>query len=248
MKPSGNKLLGKTEIEMETNNECNRLIANCIIYYNAALLSGLYKEYKKQNNTVYCDLKKRLSPVAWQHINLEDAGTQASSEFLGIYVSLDKNPRIRRNHMPVHEDTIIINGSIEEVFNYKTTYDYWPEYHPLSIEVGPKFTGPTPIGTEFYEVVNVLSIKQKIQWKVTKCSSPHLFQITGTIDGFFGGDATITYTLKENEKSGTIFTRKFEIKRRSVVMKILDFLIIDRVADYDGKSALKNLKNIIEKK
>ncbi len=69
-KVSGNKLLGKTEIEMETNNECNRLIANCIIYYNAILLSGLYKEYKRQNNTVYCDLIKRLSPVAWQHINL----------------------------------------------------------------------------------------------------------------------------------------------------------------------------------
>lgn len=46
--------------------------ANCKLHYhyNATLLSGLYRGYKKQNNTVYCDLIKRLSPVAWQHINL----------------------------------------------------------------------------------------------------------------------------------------------------------------------------------
>ncbi len=69
-KVSGNKLLGKTEIEMEMNNECNRLIANCIIYYNATLLSELYKKYKKEKNTEFCDMIKRLSPVAWQHINL----------------------------------------------------------------------------------------------------------------------------------------------------------------------------------
>ncbi len=69
-KISGNKLPGKTEIEMEVNNECNRLIANCIIYYNATLLSKLYKKYKKEKNTEFCDMIKRLSPVAWQHINL----------------------------------------------------------------------------------------------------------------------------------------------------------------------------------
>ena len=55
---------------METYNECNRLIANCIIYYNAALLSNLYKTFNKQGYQEQCDLIKRLSPVAWQHINL----------------------------------------------------------------------------------------------------------------------------------------------------------------------------------
>jgi len=27
-------------------------------------------KYKKEKNTKYCDMIKRLSPVAWQHINL----------------------------------------------------------------------------------------------------------------------------------------------------------------------------------
>ncbi len=59
-----------SEIEMEVNNECNRLIASCIIYYNAVLLSELFKKYKKENNVEFCDMIKRFSPVAWQHINL----------------------------------------------------------------------------------------------------------------------------------------------------------------------------------
>lgn len=64
------KLSGKNEIEMEMNNECNRLIANCIIFYNAVLLSDLYKEYSKQGDQKQLYLIKRFSPVAWRHINL----------------------------------------------------------------------------------------------------------------------------------------------------------------------------------
>jgi len=69
-KVSDKKLPGKNEIEMEIYNECTRLIANCIIYYNATLLSDLYETYSKQGQQDHCNLIKRLSPVAWQHINL----------------------------------------------------------------------------------------------------------------------------------------------------------------------------------
>ena len=44
--------------------ECSRLITNCIIHYNASLLSGMMA-YKEDY-----ELFKRISPVAWQHINL----------------------------------------------------------------------------------------------------------------------------------------------------------------------------------
>jgi hypothetical protein len=46
------------------------LIANCIIYYNATLLSKLYEASKNNEQQAFCDMIKRLSPVAWQHINL----------------------------------------------------------------------------------------------------------------------------------------------------------------------------------
>jgi TnpA family transposase len=69
-KIGGKKLPGKNEIEMEMYNECTRLVANCIIYYNAVLLSSLYKTYSEKGDQGQLDLLKRLSPVAWQHINL----------------------------------------------------------------------------------------------------------------------------------------------------------------------------------
>lgn len=69
-KVSDNKLPGKGDKELNVYNECNRLLANCIIYYNAKLLSNLYMAYDMQGDKENCELIKRLSPVAWQHINL----------------------------------------------------------------------------------------------------------------------------------------------------------------------------------
>lgn len=69
-KISSRKLAGKTEIELTINNECARLLANCMIFYNASLLSGLYEHYKLNKMEDEWLKVIRLSPVAWQHINL----------------------------------------------------------------------------------------------------------------------------------------------------------------------------------
>src|ERR1017187_5571793 len=39
------ELTGRTDIEIEINNQCARLIANAIIYYNSAILSRLLTKY-----------------------------------------------------------------------------------------------------------------------------------------------------------------------------------------------------------
>ena len=69
-KVSGRKLTGKNEKDLIVNNECARLIANCIIFYNASILSGIYDHYKKGSMDKECAKIIRFSPVAWQHINL----------------------------------------------------------------------------------------------------------------------------------------------------------------------------------
>ena len=69
-KVGGKKLLGSKGNEFLLYNECTRLIANCVIYYNAALLSSLYEAYEKSGDHEKCELIKRLSPVAGHHINL----------------------------------------------------------------------------------------------------------------------------------------------------------------------------------
>ncbi len=67
---NGGKLRFKTELEQEIWNECSRLIANCIIHYNAAILSNMLNRYEKAEDTVNAEWIKQISPVAWQHINL----------------------------------------------------------------------------------------------------------------------------------------------------------------------------------
>ncbi|MBB1390228.1 Tn3 family transposase [Shewanella sp. SG44-6] len=47
-----------------------RLISNCIIYYNSALISAFLKIQAKNGRQDIVDIISRLSPVAWQYINL----------------------------------------------------------------------------------------------------------------------------------------------------------------------------------
>ncbi len=69
-KVSGNKVLsGHNEIQLDINAQSIRLIALCIIYYNAYMLSGLYNHYLQDDNEITKQII-RFSPVAWQHINL----------------------------------------------------------------------------------------------------------------------------------------------------------------------------------
>jgi len=64
------KLRFKTEYEQQIWNECGRLIANCIIYYNVAILSNLLSHKEKTGSIQEIEQLKRISPIAWQHINL----------------------------------------------------------------------------------------------------------------------------------------------------------------------------------
>lgn len=70
MSINGNKLRGTTERELAISGECIRLIANCIIFYNTYLLSELYARYEKLGDKDALERIKKISPIAWRHINL----------------------------------------------------------------------------------------------------------------------------------------------------------------------------------
>ena len=73
------QLSGKTDIEIAISNECGRLIANVVIYYNSAILSKLKQHYEATGNQKDLEILKKFSPVAWQHIH-----------FLGHYIFSDE--------------------------------------------------------------------------------------------------------------------------------------------------------------
>ncbi len=63
------KLRFKTEYEQNIWNECSRLLSNCVIFYNASVLSILLKIKEISGNTQEIDKVKQVSPIAWQHVN-----------------------------------------------------------------------------------------------------------------------------------------------------------------------------------
>ena len=63
------KLRFKTEYEQQLWGECARLITNCIIYYNAMILSNLLDYRERTGDVQGAALLKQVSPVAWQHLN-----------------------------------------------------------------------------------------------------------------------------------------------------------------------------------
>ncbi len=64
------ELTGRTDIEIEISNQCARLIANTIIYYNSAILSRLLTRYETLGDAKALALLVQISPAAWRHILL----------------------------------------------------------------------------------------------------------------------------------------------------------------------------------
>ncbi|WP_341794085.1 Tn3 family transposase [Rickettsia endosymbiont of Ceutorhynchus obstrictus] len=79
------QLYGKTDIDIEISNQCGRLVALAIIYYNSIILSGVLEKYENlANNKRFLTMIKKISPVAWHH----------HIHFLGQYTFQNKNHSI----------------------------------------------------------------------------------------------------------------------------------------------------------
>lgn len=66
----GQKFRGRNDQEIELWNECARLMANCMIYYNAKLLNAMLEKLQNEKNEKLIEQLKYISPVAWIHVNL----------------------------------------------------------------------------------------------------------------------------------------------------------------------------------
>lgn len=60
----------KTEAEQQIWNECSRLIANAIIYYNTLILSRVYDQKLAVSDEEAIKILRGISPVAWRNVNL----------------------------------------------------------------------------------------------------------------------------------------------------------------------------------
>ena len=80
------ELTGRTDIAIEISNQCARLIANTILYYNSTILSRLLARYEASGNAKALALIKATSPAAWRHVHLNGHYTFRST---GQIIDLD---------------------------------------------------------------------------------------------------------------------------------------------------------------
>ncbi len=80
------ELTGRTDIEIEISNQCARLVAHAILYYNSAILSRLLTKYEASRNAKALALIKAISPAAWRHLHLNGHYTFISD---GTLIDLD---------------------------------------------------------------------------------------------------------------------------------------------------------------
>lgn len=78
------ELTGRTDLDIEISNQCGRLIANAIVYYNSAILSRLLHKYEASGNDKALAVVKSVSPAAWRHVHLNGHYT-----FRGIGQAID---------------------------------------------------------------------------------------------------------------------------------------------------------------
>lgn len=67
---NGQTFRGASPQELEIWNESARLLVNCIIYYNAKILSALLNKFEKSGDTAAIKQLAHISPIAWIHVNL----------------------------------------------------------------------------------------------------------------------------------------------------------------------------------
>jgi len=65
----GGRFRVRSQHEQEVWNECARLVANAVVYYNTLILSEVLDELQKRGEFAAIESIKRVSPIAWQHIN-----------------------------------------------------------------------------------------------------------------------------------------------------------------------------------
>jgi TnpA family transposase len=61
----------RTEGDQQIWGECSRLLTNCIIYYNAVILSRLLETKLSNVDEPQAQRLARVSPIAWRHVNFQ---------------------------------------------------------------------------------------------------------------------------------------------------------------------------------
>ena len=141
--------------------------------------------------------------------------------------------------------TTQINRPIEQVYEFVTTPDHWPQWHPSSLGVTADTDHSLVVGESCTEAFYVAWQKGEVIWTVVDRKAPTRWVINGRIVGRNNG-GTITYTLTP-QNGGTYFEREFVYPRPNILFSLLDKVIVRRRVTAESEEAVRCLKQVLAK-
>jgi hypothetical protein len=88
---NGGRLRARTDQEQLLWSECSRFLSNCVIFYDACILSELLDYAEREKNHELADRIKRISPVSWKHVNFYGEYTfQESGNIIDLAQMIDR--------------------------------------------------------------------------------------------------------------------------------------------------------------
>ena len=139
--------------------------------------------------------------------------------------------------------TIHIRRDITDVFDFLTTPENWPEWHPASISVAGATDHSLTIGGEVTEEFVAAGRRGRTVWRVTAREAPYLWRIESSASE---ASATITYRV-HTEAGMTVFEREMQYRFGRALLIILDTLFLRRRMERELWEALLRAKQILEK-
>jgi uncharacterized protein YndB with AHSA1/START domain len=137
-----------------------------------------------------------------------------------------------------------IHKPIKQVFDFVTTPDNWPAWHPSSLKVSGAIDHALVIGEQVTEEFLVAGRHGYVVWTVQERQPPYRWSIEGRITGSSDG-GIVAYTLTPHS-DGTTFEREFTYSFTSPLLRLIDWFIIRHRVQAESDEALRRLRKVLE--
>lgn len=143
-------------------------------------------------------------------------------------------------------DTVTLHQPPQVVYDFVTTPENWPRWHPASLAVQGATDHPLHVGEQVAEEFRLAGRHGIIHWTVVTADPPHEWRLEGEVNRRRAG--TVHYTLvADADGHGTRFTREFTYRTPNLLFLILDPIFIGPRMRAESSAAVQQLDQVLMK-
>jgi|SRR5579871_1277129 len=139
------------------------------------------------------------------------------------------------------DNSIVINGPIEQVFDTVTTTASWPRWHPATLSVSGVTDRPVQLGDRIRERARIGQQEYEGEWTVIEHERPRRLVME-----IVGSGTRISYAFSENGAAATRFVRSLSYDPNLFGGSAADPAKLERLIYTQSQTALEKLKVLVE--